>query len=63
MKPRLAGAELIGKQLGMFRDRAERGTTLEELVLVAGRRRLPEGAVSIQVVDPYAGRQDTEVEQ
>lgn len=62
---RLRAAELIGKQLGMFRDKGPGGgATLEDLVLAADRRfRLPKPAVTIEVVDPYAGRQDTEVEQ
>ena len=43
---RLRAAELIGKQLGMFRDKGPGGgATLEELVL-------------IEVVDPYAKSKD-----
>ena len=58
---RRRAAELIGKQFGMFRDKgSSREVTLEELVLGAGRRRLPEGAVRIEVVDPYVRRQDNE---
>ena len=54
---RLRAAELLGRQLGMFREQGEdRGPTLEDLVLAAGnsRKRLPEGAVTFEVVDPYA---------
>jgi hypothetical protein len=36
---RLRAAELIGKQLGMFRQEGERGATFEELVLGAERLR------------------------
>jgi hypothetical protein len=36
---RLRAAELIGKQLGMFREEAQRGASLEELVLEAERLR------------------------
>jgi hypothetical protein len=36
---RLRAAELIGKQLGMFREEAQRGPTLEEIVLEAERLR------------------------
>jgi hypothetical protein len=53
---RLRAAELIGKQLGMFRESAERGMTLEELITDALRdgRRLPAGAVTFNMMDPYA---------
>ena len=36
---RLRAAELVGKQLGMFREDARRGPTLEEMVLEADRLR------------------------
>src|SRR4051812_41535276 len=36
---RLRAAELVGKQLGMFREEARRGPTLEEMVLEAERLR------------------------
>jgi hypothetical protein len=36
---RLRAAELVGKQLGMFREEARRGPTLEEMVLEADRLR------------------------
>jgi hypothetical protein len=36
---RLRAAELIGKQLGMFREEAQRGATFEEIVLEAERLR------------------------
>jgi hypothetical protein len=36
---RLRAAELVGKQLGMFREEARRGPTLEEMVLEAARLR------------------------
>jgi len=36
---RLRAAELVGKQLGMFREEARRGPTLEEMVLEAGSLR------------------------
>ena len=51
---RLRAAELIGKHLGMFREKAAgEGMSLADLVPESGRRRqLP--AVTIEVVDPYA---------
>jgi hypothetical protein len=55
---RLRAAELVGRQLGMFRDAGTGGgATLEEMVLAADRRHrlLPRGA-TIEVVDPYAQR-------
>jgi len=36
---RLRAAELVGKQLGMFKEEARRGPTMEEIVLEAGRLR------------------------
>jgi hypothetical protein len=36
---RLRAAELIGKQLGMFRQEGDRGPTLEEMILEAERMR------------------------
>lgn len=48
---RLRAAELIGKQLGMFREEAQRGPTLEEVVLEAERlrRRRLSAAPSVEV--------------
>ena len=53
---RLRAAELIGKQLGMFRDAGERdrGMSYAELVLAAQRKR--ELPAASEVVDLYGGR-------
>jgi hypothetical protein len=47
----------------MFREKEERGVTLEELVLEADRqlKRLPLGGVTIEVEDHMPGRRRTRV--
>src|SRR5438067_11773823 len=52
---RLRGAELVGKQLGMFRDAGEREGAGNLAVLVRAAQRRRELPAASEVVDVYAG--------